>query len=161
MKKVIGVMGPGEKSATATDLAIAYEVGKGIAQLGAVLLSGAMTGVMEESARGAKESGGLTIGLAPGVDKSAVNSFIDVAVMTGMHSGRNFVNITSSDFLVFITVNSAGTLSELAFAIQLEKPSVVIGAPASLQQYINDLDATAIHFVNTAKEAMEMLNDMI
>jgi len=158
MKKIIGVMGPGERSATADDLLTAYKIGRGVAELGAVLLSGAMTGIMEESARGAKESGGLTIGLAPGIDKTAVNPYIDVAVMTGMHSGRNFVNITSSDIVVFITVNSAGTLSELAFAVQLEKPSIVIGAPDSLKQYITDLGAPAVHFVHTAEEAVGILN---
>lgn len=40
----------------------AYEVGRGVAERGHMLLCGGRGGVMEAACRGAKEAGGLTIG---------------------------------------------------------------------------------------------------
>lgn len=117
MKNIVGVMGSGEKEAIKSDLECAYEVGKIIAQNNLVLLCGGMTGVMEYSAKGAKDSGGLVLGIGPTTDKNEMNKYIDIPVVTGMRSGRNYMNILSSDLVVFIRVGSPGTLSELAFAL--------------------------------------------
>ncbi|MBL8040247.1 MAG: DNA-processing protein DprA, partial [Chthonomonas sp.] len=45
---------------------MATEVGRGIADMGAVLVSGGRSGVMEAASRGAKERGGKTVGILPG-----------------------------------------------------------------------------------------------
>jgi len=150
--KIVGVMGPGSNHAKPKDLEYAYEIGKLVGKSGSALLSGGMSGVMEESARGAKEVGGLTIGIGPTASKSEINKYIDLPIMTGMQSGRNFINVISSDVLVFVTVGSPGTLSELAHAIQMEIPSIVIGASEHLQHYIKELSATKVVFVNSLEE---------
>lgn len=152
MKKIIGVMGPGAKQATQEDLKLAFEVGKAIGEGGAVLLCGAMKGVMEASAQGAKSVGGTTVGIGPVVDKAEINEYIDIPVMTGMGAGRNYQNVISSDLLVFVSVGSPGTLSELAYAIQMEKPSLVINASPELQAYVKTLDTNVVSFVTTLEE---------
>lgn len=139
MKTIIGVMGPGAGRATAKDLEAAYDIGRLVAETDSVLLTGGMRGVMAESARGAQEVGGLTLGLGPTMDKQDLNQYIDIPVMTGMHSGRNFLNILSADLVIFVTVGSAGTLSELAYAIQLERPSLVLGGSEKLRAYMAEL----------------------
>ncbi len=161
MKKIIGVMGPGQKEATESDLQIAYEIGKLVAEKDAVLLTGGMSGVMEVSARGAQETGGITVGIGPTRDKSEMNPFMDIALLTGMGGGRNFMNVLSSDILIFVSVASPGTLSELAFAIQLEKPTLVIDASEALKKYISEFKDLTVVFVDTVDEVKGQLKDLL
>lgn len=148
MKKVIGVMGPGETQATTQDLKMAYEVGKLVAEIDAVLLCGGMKGVMETSAQGAQEHGGLTVGIGPTDNKEDMNPYIDIPLVTNMHAGRNYINVSSSDILIFISVGSPGTLSELAHAIQLKKPIYILNASEKLVTFITELTSSVI-FLDT------------
>jgi uncharacterized protein (TIGR00725 family) len=117
----IGVIGTGECSrATA---AIAYAVGKLIAQNHATLVCGGLGGVMESAARGAKEAGGLTVGILPGFDAKDANPYIDVAIVSGMSHARNVLVVRSSSVLIAIA-GGYGTLSEIAIALKLGKPVV-------------------------------------
>lgn len=84
MKKVIGVMGPGEKQSSKEDIECAFEVGKIVAKTGAVLLCGGMSGTMEASAKGAQEAGGLTAGIGPTKDKADMNQYVDIPLLTSM-----------------------------------------------------------------------------
>lgn len=149
MKTIVGVMGPGEKQATEADLACAYEVGRIVANTGSLLLCGGMSGVMEESARGAQENGGLVLGIGPGIAKAEMNKYVDIPLLTGMHAGRNFINILSSDVLVFVGVGSPGTLSELAYAIQLNKPTYIIRGSEKLRAYIEEFQSSSVEFIDT------------
>ena len=75
---IVGVMGPGE-GATARDREDAYQLGRAIAQEGWSLVTGGRNeGVMDSASRGAKEAGGLTIGVLPSSDKNGVSRFVDV-----------------------------------------------------------------------------------
>ena len=49
-------------------LAAAEEVGRLLAERGAVVVSGGLSGVMEAVSRGAKAGGGLVVGVLPGFD---------------------------------------------------------------------------------------------
>ena len=146
MKKIVGVMGPGVQQATEANLALAEQIGRLIAERGWVLLCGGMFGTMEASAKGAKEAGGLTVGIGPTRDKSELNRYLDLPLLTSMHAGRNYMNVISSDALVFVTVGSPGTLSELAFAIQMGVPSVIIGGSEKLRAYIEECEAENVKF---------------
>lgn len=161
MKKIVGVMGPGEKQATAEDLSCAFEVGKIVGQSGAALLCGGMKGTMTESARGAKEVDGTTIGIGPTGDKADMNKYIDYPLLTSMHAGRNYMNIISSDVLVFVSVGSPGTLSELAYAIQMERPSIIIRGSDKLMAYINEMEPENLTFVDTLEELNIKLTELL
>ena len=161
MKKIVGVMGPGEVQATADDLSCAFEVGKIVGKSGAALLCGGMKGTMSESARGAKEVGGVTIGIGPTRDKADMNEYIDYPLLTSMHAGRNYMNIISSDVLVFVSVGSPGTLSELAYAVQMERPSIIIRGSQKLQAYIEEMKAENVTFVDSLEELSEKLNALL
>jgi len=122
---IIGVMG-----ASACDEAtweLAREVGRLIAQRGAVLLNGGRTGVMEASARGASEAGGLTIGILKDTQRkgSKVNPYIDIALRTGLGDARNWINVCAADALIAID-GGWGTLSEIALARKIDKPVVLL-----------------------------------
>ena len=123
MKRVIAVIG-GRRVKKGL-LLMAEDVGRLIAERGAVLLCGGLGGIMEASAKGAKEAGGLTLGVLPQDDKGHANPFIDVPVATGLGIGRNVIIARTADALVAIG-GQYGTLSEIAFSLQLKKPVVGI-----------------------------------
>jgi len=125
MKKrpVIAVIG-GRNEATAL-LKEAEEAGRLIAAGGAVLVSGGLSGVMESASKGARSAGGLTVGILPQDDTLGANRYIDVAVATGLGIGRNVIIARTADALIAIG-GEYGTLSEIAFALQLGKPVIGI-----------------------------------
>ncbi|MCX5657532.1 MAG: TIGR00725 family protein [Candidatus Omnitrophica bacterium] len=104
---------------------IAEEVGREIAAQGAVLVCGGLGGVMEYAARGAKSSGGITVGIIPGDSINSANPYIDIPIATGIGEARNIVIVKSSDSLIAIG-KGFGTLSEISIALKLNKPVVGI-----------------------------------
>jgi len=123
---VIGVMGAGD-GARAADVELAHELGAAIAREGWVLLSGGRnSGIMDAVNRGAKGAGGLTIGVLPDKDTSAVSDAVEVAIVTGLGSARNYVNVLSSDVVVSCGRGGAGTASEIALALKAGKPVVLL-----------------------------------
>ncbi len=122
---VVGVMG--SSACTAEQYEQARQVGRLIAQRGACVLCGGMTGVMTAVAQGATEAGGLTIGVLPGANahESPPNPHIQIALFSGMREGRNYLNIAFSDGLIAIG-GGYGTLSEIALALRMGKPIVLM-----------------------------------
>jgi uncharacterized protein (TIGR00725 family) len=119
----LAVIGPAEAGPAL--LAVAEEVGRLIAQAGAVLLSGGLGGVMEAACRGARQAGGVTIGLLPGTDRATGNAYLTVALPTGLGQGRNLLLIRGADAIVCVG-GSWGTLSEVAMARRTAGKPVVI-----------------------------------
>ena len=121
----IGVIGSGRSQPTWDEWALA--VGRGIAQAGAILVCGGLSGVMAAAARGAREAGGTTIGILPGADAVEANPDITIPIPTGLGEGRNLLVVQSSDALIAIG-GGAGTLSEIGFSLKLRKPLVLLGS---------------------------------
>ncbi|MBI5741087.1 MAG: TIGR00725 family protein [Nitrospirae bacterium] len=105
--------------------AVAEEVGRLIAERGATLVTGGLGGVMEAACRGAKETGGTTVGILPGTGKADANPFVDIPIITGMSHARNIIVVRSSDGVIAVG-GEYGTLSEIAIALKLGKPVVGI-----------------------------------
>jgi len=123
-KICISVIGSGD--ALSPQIAkIANEVGREIAARGAVLICGGLGGVMAEAAKGAKESGGLTIGILPGEDPGGANPFIDIALPTGLGFARNILVAYSGDAIIAMS-GRLGTLSEISYALLKKKPVIGI-----------------------------------
>jgi len=117
----VAVSGPGR--ATAEQVAVAEEVGRALARGGAVLVCGGLGGVMEGACRGAKEAGGTTLGILPGLDRSQANEFVDVAVATGLGETRNALVVRAAEVVIAIA-GEYGTLSEIALALKTGTPVV-------------------------------------
>jgi uncharacterized protein (TIGR00725 family) len=124
MKKIIAVVG-GRRTEKAL-LKEAEEVGRLIARNGAHLVCGGLGGVMEAASRGAKSEGGLTVGILPHNDSKDANQYIDIPIATGLGIGRNVIIARAADALIAVG-GAYGTLSEIAFALQIGKPVVGIG----------------------------------
>ena len=120
-RRLIAVCGESNRGTALGELA--FEVGKGIALRGAVLLCGGSTGVMEHAARGARSEGGLTLGILASDDPDTANPFIDVALATGLGQGRNAVLVYSAQGVIAIG-GGYGTLSEIALALRIGRPVV-------------------------------------
>jgi uncharacterized protein (TIGR00725 family) len=120
----IAVVGPGR--ADQSQLAEAEAVGRGLAEAGAVVVSGGLGGVMEAACRGAREAGGITLGLLPGSDRAAANAWVSVAVPTGLGEARNALVVRAADAVIAVA-GEYGTLSEIALALKAGKPVVGIG----------------------------------
>jgi uncharacterized protein (TIGR00725 family) len=101
-------------------------VGRLVAERGAVLVCGGLGGTMEAACRGAKGAGGRTVGLLPGVDRSAANPFVDVAIPTGLGEARNAVVVRAADVLIAVG-GGYGTLSEIALALRAGKRVIGLG----------------------------------
>lgn len=120
----IGVIGGSR--ASARDEELASEVGRRIAEAGAVLVCGGLSGVMRAAARGAREAGGLTVGILPGTSPSDANAFIDVAVATGLGYARNALVVMNADVLIAVA-GEFGTLSEIAYGNIFGKTVIGLG----------------------------------
>lgn len=77
--------------------------------------------------RGAKEEGGLTIGILPGTEAASANPHIEIAIPTGLGLARNVIVVSAARAVVAVG-GALGTLSEIAIALQKGIPVVCLGS---------------------------------
>ena len=127
-------------------LEAAKELGREIARQGAILVTGATIGIPYWAAIGAKEEGGLSIGLSPAsserehkkIYKLPIDYF-DLIIYTGFnYSGRNLLLTRSSD-AVIIACGRMGTLNEFTIAFEDEKPIGVLEGTGGTADMLHDL----------------------
>ena len=135
----------GGRKASSELLNMAHEVGILIAQHGAILLCGGLTGIMEAAARGAVMANGVTVGLLPGESKTEANPYIQVPIATGLGLARNAIITKAADAVIAIG-GAYGTLSEIAFSLQFDKK--VVG--------LNTWDIEGVVKATTAQEAVSL-----
>ena len=122
------------------------DVGREIVRQGAVLVTGATTGVPLWSAIGAKEEGGVSIGLSPAsTEAEHVNvyqlplDFLDLIIFTGFgYSGRNLLLTRSSD-AVIIGCGRIGTINELTIAFEDGKPIGILRGEWETDEVIENM----------------------
>jgi uncharacterized protein (TIGR00725 family) len=126
MRKIqIAVIGYNKDRSNKNSNRMAYDVGKAIAQKGAILLCGGLNGVMEFACKGSKEHGGTTVGIIPQGDFSFANKYCDIVIATGLGLARDFVVATSADGVIVVG-GGVGTLIELCVAYELKKTIVAL-----------------------------------
>ena len=129
----------------------AQHLGKLLATAGFTVICGGLGGVMEAVCNGAKEENGLTIGILPGEESAAANPFVDIVIPSGMGIGRNLLIIRAADAVIAVN-GGYGTLSEIAFALQLGKPLIGLGSWKVSEQMIN---------VRSPEKALESLTGLL
>jgi uncharacterized protein (TIGR00725 family) len=117
---VIGKGAPDEELAP-----LAEEVGRRLAEAGALVVCGGLGGVMEAAARGAREAGGEVIGILPGSDPGQANAYVTHVVATGIGHARNLAVVGSAEAVIAIG-GEWGTLAEIGFARRLGRPVVLV-----------------------------------
>lgn len=103
----------------------AEKVGSLIAQRESVLITGGLQGIMEAASKGAREAGGITVGILPGFTKDEANKYVTIPITTGMSHARNVIIVRSADAVIAVS-GEYGTLSEIAIALKLGKPVIGI-----------------------------------
>lgn len=124
----------------------AKELGRQIAKQGAVLVTGATTGFPLWAAMGAKEVGGISLGLSPaGSEKEHVEvyglplEYMDLIIYTGFgFSGRNLLLTRSSDAVV-CGCGRIGTINEFTVAYEDGKPLGVLEGDWTTDEVIKDM----------------------
>jgi uncharacterized protein (TIGR00725 family) len=118
---LVAVCGPGQ--AGEEEERLAEEVGRRLAEAGAVVLCGGLGGVMAAVARGARAAGGLCVGLLPGDDPEHAAPEVGLALPTGLGELRNGLLVRACGAVVAIG-GAYGTLSEIGLALRLGRPVV-------------------------------------
>jgi uncharacterized protein (TIGR00725 family) len=121
MRAYVAVVGPSEASAAEAELA--ETVGRGLAQHGAVVLTGGQSGVMAAACRGAASANGVSVGFLGGSDRSAANQWVGIALATGLGELRNGLIVRAADAVIAVG-GAYGTLSEIALALKTGVPVV-------------------------------------
>ncbi len=114
-KRVVSVIGGHSCSKEVEQLA--HKLGIRLAKVVDILVCGGLSGIMEAVCRGFSIGGGLTIGFIPTYNKKDANRYVDVVIPTGLGLARNVLVVSSGDVVVALP-GGAGTLSEIAYAIQ-------------------------------------------
>src|SRR5262249_53090536 len=143
MKITIGVMG----SSTEQDPAIrksATQIGEKIAERGAVLITGATTGLPLDAAAGAKKKGGEVIGFSPAPNEAEHANLgmpftdHDLIIYTGLGvKGRNLLNVRASSGLIFFG-GSMGALNEFTIAYDEHKVIGILSGSGGFCDHMQD-----------------------
>ena len=156
MKLTIGVMGASVISEPRFE-SLAFEAGQHIARAGAVLITGATTGLPLAAARGAKSQNGEVIGFSPAIDFAQHKNqgypleYHDHIFCTGLTShGRNILNVRASHALLFIG-GSMGAFNEFTIAYDENK---IIGILVGSGGFCDHLDEWLIHLAKPTNRSV-------
>ncbi len=124
----------------------AKEIGREIVRNNGVLVTGATSGVPYWAAIGAKEEGGISIGLSPAASEKAhikkyrlPTDYFDLIIYTGFeYSGRNLLLTRSSDAVIIIC-GRMGTLNEFTIAYEDHKPIGVLTETGGMADMIKEI----------------------
>ena len=124
-KPIVSVFGSHDLDEAPDVEVLCEDLGRTIVDLGCRVACGGLGGSMAAVCKGAQSSkcyqSGDTIGILPMEDANAANPHVDVVIPTGLGLFRNMLVARAGDVCIAVRGGS-GTLSEIAFAWQLDKP---------------------------------------
>ena len=154
--RTVAVVGPGQPDDDAL-LTIAEDVGAGLAQAGCTVVTGGLGGVMAAASRGARDAGGLVVGVLPGDDASTANEWVDIAIPTGLGEGRNALVVRAARVVVAIG-GSWGTLAEIALARRRDTPVIAVQGWRIVGPAPDDGVIDAANAAEAVRVALALLN---
>ena len=171
LSPVVAVFGGSRPVANSAEYREAYAIGKLLAECGFVVMNGGYAGTMEASARGARESGGRTIGVISGeFNWLTPNIYLDETVARDDLFARiREMHARADGFIVL--KGSMGTLAELALVWNLSKvdarhrkPIILVGIGWQnvLQSWrenlaVTDEELALLHVEAQPEDAVEYL----
>ncbi len=163
IKATVSVIGTSEIDEPTKKTVIS--LGRLLAEEHYAIACGGLSGVMEAICEGAKQAGGLTIGIIPFKEKKFANKYIDIVIPVPFSQARNIVVILAGDACIAIG-GKAGTLSELCFAWIYEKPIIAMSniegwSSKIASQKIDDRRTDIIHEAKSPEEVLNKLNQLI
>lgn len=119
------------------------EIGKLLAKEKYLVFCGGGAGVMEAICKGVSLGEGTSIGILKGDNTKEGNKYLTIPILTNMGITRNALLPLNCDIAIAIA-GSYGTLSEIAYALQLKIP--IIG--------YNTWDIRGVHSVSNIEDLM-------
>lgn len=147
MKYKIAVSGAAETNHCSSNAAeLAKQMGKEIVDHNGVVITGATSGIPYYAAQGAKEAGGISIGLSPAAtEKAHIKTYhlpidyFDLIIYTGFdYSGRNLLLTRSADAVILIC-GRMGTLNEFTIAFEDKKPIGILEGTGGAADMIREI----------------------
>jgi len=140
---------------------LAEELGREIVRHDAVLVDGATTGFPFWAAKGAKEEGGIVVGLSPAsTEEEHIKHFElptkyhDLIIYTGFnYSGRNLLLTRAADAIV-VGCGRMGTLNEFTIAFEDRKPIGILEGNWETDEILKTL-------IEKSHRAEEMKNKIV
>ncbi|MFC0675763.1 LOG family protein [Brachybacterium hainanense] len=176
----ISVFGSARTAREDPSYAAAEQIGAGIARLGYAVITGGGPGVMEAANKGAKQAGGVSVGL--GIElpfEQGMNEYVDLGVDFRYFFARKTVFVKYSRGFVVLP-GGFGTFDELFEALCLMQthkidlfPLILVGrdywqglldwlSRSVLEQgVISGTDLDLLRVVDTADEAVALLHELI
>lgn len=174
----ISLFGSARTSAEDPNYALAEQIGAGLADSGYAVITGGGPGIMEAANKGAREAGGISVGL--GIElphEQGMNDYVDLGVNFRYFFARKTMFLKYSDGFV-IMPGGMGTLDELFEAVTLVQTQKVPSFPIALvgSQFWGGLvdwmrgtlvqaatidadDVALLRVVDTAEEAVDFVVD--
>jgi len=142
----VGVMGSAGGKLGVEALQAVHRLGATIARRGYVLITGACPGMPQEAVKGAKEEGGIVVGISPALNMEehmikyhSPTRGYDAIIYTGSGlMGREIENIRSCDVVIFAGGRS-GTLGEFAIAYDEAKVIGVLEGTGGITQHLEEI----------------------
>ncbi|MFP4567908.1 MAG: TIGR00725 family protein [Candidatus Woesearchaeota archaeon] len=161
----IAVLGSSDVICSKKAYNMAFELGREIAKVKGVTLTGGGLGVMEAALKGAKKEKGLTLAIVPWESMSKVNDFADIVIATGIGWSRNSINLNSCDGGIIVQ-GGAGTLNEATYGYMMSKPIVALTPSGGMAEeisnkYFDERKTEFVYGANSPKEAVLMLLKLI
>jgi len=149
---------------------LAEEVGYWVAKNKAALIFGAekdFDSLSTAACRGAKKSGGLTIGVTYGKGLDVIEKNVDVVIASGLErgGGRELALVLSCDAIITINGGS-GTLTEIAIAYQANIPIVALKKTGGWSdklagEFLDNRKRIKIEMSDNPKKAVELAIKLI
>lgn len=160
-KTQISVIGYNEDRCTPIAKKIAYDVGKEIGLSQSILVCGGLGGVMESACKGAKDVGGVTVGIIPQDDFFFANKFCDIVIPTGIGFSRDFIVATSCDGIIVVG-GGVGTLTELTVGYMLKKKMIAITGSGGIAEkyagkFLDERKRIKIYKTSSPKKAVNII----
>ena len=145
---------------------LAREVGRYIAEKNCVLMFGAEKdgdSLSTAACRGAKEAGGITVGVTYGKGKDVFETqYTDIVIASGLErgGGRELALVLSTDAIICLNGGS-GTLTEMAIAYQANIPIIVLKGTGGWSerlagQYIDERNRLLVEIAENPQEAVDL-----
>ncbi|HSE10874.1 MAG TPA: TIGR00725 family protein [Nocardioidaceae bacterium] len=143
----VAVVGPSMPEDEAV-VEAAREGGRLLAERGHIVVTGGLGGVMAAAVTGAKQAGGTTLAILPGMRREDAWPGNDIAIPTGMGEMRNALIVRTADAVLAVG-GAWGTLSEIALAARTGVPVFAVDSW--------DLPGPEVLACATVAEAVERL----
>ncbi len=142
----VGIMGSAGGKLEDETRQLVRHLGVIIARRGYILVTGACPGTPHEAVKGAKDEGGIVVGISPALNlEEHVGKYhsptrgYDIIIYTGSGlMGREVENIRSCDVVIFAGGRS-GTLGEFAIAYDEAKVIGVLEGTGGITEYLKEI----------------------